>query len=415
MGQLKVEKPICLVSNEPLEVVLDLGKQPLGNGFMLEKSSPDQFYFQLTCGFSESSKLFQLIEQPSKNLMFHEFYAFETSTSKSMIEHFKSTGIELKKRYQINSSSDLVVEIGSNDGTFLEPFARSGQRHLGVEPAKGLAEIAQQKDIRVLNSFFDSKIATEIKSEHGSARLVFAANVMCHISEIFDVFLGVKLMMSDDGIFVFEDPYLGDVISKNSYDQIYDEHVFLFSAMAIDYLASLVGMELIHCERIVTHGGSMRFHVANRNVYAKDRSVREIIEEETRLGLDRVQTFLKFASSVANSKKIMKGELTRLAESGLVVSAYGATSKSTTIYNYVGIHEGLISQIYDNSPQKIGKFSPGAGIPIVNEKNFVSDRNDVIFLSAWNHSKEIIGRNPWFQIQGGKWLTHVPTVGYVDV
>ena len=158
----------------------------------------------------------------------------------------------------------------------------------------------------------------------------------------------------------------------------------------------------------------MRYHLAHKGKFARNPIVKYYIEQELQTGLDKIETYIKFGNEVEASKNQLKELLATLAEKGAAVSAYGATSKSTTIYNYAEIDENFISKIYDNSPSKIGRFSPGVGIPIVDEKNFRKDKNDVVFLSAWNHSKEIIDRNSWFTASGGKWLTHVPTVRFLD-
>ena len=181
----------CRVTRQPLEVVLDLGKQPLGNGFSKEKFPNNQYFFDLVCGFSEEGKLFQLVNQPERELMFHDSYAFSTSTSRTMVNHFKVTGQSLSKMYGIDSSRDFILEIGSNDGTFLQQFVTTKQRHLGVEPSSDLARIAQEKGVQTVNSFFDSTLSNSLRSDYGTAKLIFSANVMCHISEIFDVLQGV--------------------------------------------------------------------------------------------------------------------------------------------------------------------------------------------------------------------------------
>jgi methylation protein EvaC len=404
----------CRASGEPLEVVLDLGRQPLGNGFLTGERFQDENFFDLRCGFSESSYLFQLIEQPSAESMFHDDYAFITGTSRRMVEHFTSLAISLVDQLSLSDAHRLVVELGCNDGTFLAPFAERGIRQLGVEPSGNVAEMAQARGINVMREFFSPDVAESIKSTEGSASLVYSANVMCHINEISGVAEGIANLLAPGGVLIFEDPYLGDVIEKISYDQIYDEHVFLFSALSVQKIFEPHGLELIAVENLPVHGGSMRYTLAPAGVHAVTASVAEGLARETALGMRETSRYLEFAKRVQESAVALRDQLAQLHGSGASIAAYGATSKSTTVYNYADIGPDLISRVYDNTPTKIGKFTPGKHIPVVDEQLFLNEHPDVAYLGAWNHQKEIRSRNHTYAETGGRWLTHVPRVEFLE-
>jgi 2-polyprenyl-3-methyl-5-hydroxy-6-metoxy-1,4-benzoquinol methylase len=407
----KMEK--CRLTGSDLELVIDLGSQPLGNGFLNSSDSHTEYFFQLQCGFSEDSSLLQLITQPEPELMFHDSYAFFSSTSKGMQEHFSKVAEQIISQYSLKPEKDFIVEVGCNDGIFLKFFNEKKYKHVGIEPSGEVARIAQSKGINVINKFFDSKVAEALTSKHGKAKLIYAANVFCHIPEIRELLISIDILLDKNGLVIFEDPYLGDIVEKTSYDQIYDEHVYFFSALAVENIFKQINMELVDCEPILVHGGSMRYTLGRKGEHSVKRSVEKIKNQEMSQGLHLSRTFHTLSKKIAQSKIDLRSELAKLNANGIGVCAYGATSKSTTIYNYCGITPELVDVIFDNSPLKIGKLSPGMHIPIVDEKEFLSSKREIAFLGAWNHREEILRRNTEFTNRGGKWLTHVPSVSYL--
>ena len=404
----------CRLSASPLELVLDLGRQPLGNGFLLPANFSEEYFFSLQCGFSEDSRLFQLVEQPAPELMFHQDYAFFSGTSQRMKQHFAKFASDVIAKGFVKDTSSFIVELGSNDGIFLTHFAQKGISHLGVEPSGAVADVAEAHGITVTREFFDTRLAEQILAEYGPADVISAANVMCHIPDINELAKGIALLLKEDGVLIFEDPYLGDVIRLTSYDQIYDEHVFLFSALSVQSIFETVGMELIDLEPQSTHGGSMRYTLAKRGSRLVSPAVPEILNHELNQGLDKVETFIQFALRVKKSGDALLSKMQDLRSQGKTIAAYGATSKSTTIYNYAGIGPELIDYICDNTPLKQGKFSPGIHIPIFSEDRFRDTPPDYAFLAAWNHEIELRNHNKDFEENGGRWITHVPEVHILD-
>ncbi|TQE84016.1 class I SAM-dependent methyltransferase [Leptospira noguchii] len=400
----------CRVCNEPLQKILDLGRQPLGNGFLSEDKFKDEYFFQMEVGFSETSKMVQLLEQPKPEKMFHEEYAFFSSTSKYMEKHFREFADLILGSKFISKEKPFVVELGCNDGIMLKNFAQRNIDHLGIEPSKNVATIANQNGVKTISEFFDSDVAQKIVDKHGQADAFIAANVMCHIPDIKSVVKGIATLLKPTGVVMFEDPYLGDVVEKTSYDQIYDEHVFLFSALSIQYLFSLYDLELIDLLPQNTHGGSMRYVLAHKGVYPVHETVHTIVEKEKQRGLDKLETFVKFKENVEKSKIDLVKLLKEIKSQGKRVVGYAATSKSTTILNYCGIGPDLIDFISDTTPIKQGKFSPGVHIPVKAYSEFKSAFPEYAFLLAWNHSEEIMANEQAFIQSGGKWITHIPSV-----
>jgi len=354
--------------------------------------------------------MLQLIQQPLPEKMFHDHYAFFSSTSKVMTKHFEDFANQVLDSDYIEKISPFIVELGCNDGIMLKNFAELNIGHLGIEPSLNVAQEANKKGVRTVSEFFTEELAEIIVAKHGKADAFLAANVMCHIPDIIGVVKGIKKLLKPSGVVMFEDPYLGDIVNKISYDQIYDEHVFLFSALSIQYLFGLHGMELIDVLPQKTHGGSMRYVLAHKGVYLVKSSVDELILQEKLQGLDKISTFETFSRKVGQSKSELLALLKDLKSNGKTIAGYAATSKSTTILNYCGISSNLIEFICDTTPIKQGKFSPGMHIPVVPYEKFKTNPPDYAFIFAWNHMDEIMEKEKDFITLGGKWITHVPNV-----
>jgi methylation protein EvaC len=400
----------CRVSGKKLAPVIDLGRQPLGNGFLTENEFSQEYFFPMAAGFCEESKMFQLLEQPEPKKMFHDNYAFFSSTSKHMQTHFQKFAQDILKSPVLNNEKSFVVELGCNDGILLRQFSKKRIRHLGIEPSLNVAQIAASHGVNTISEFFGEELAGRILKKEGPADCFLSANVMCHIPDILGVARGIKRLLKPKGLLIFEDPYLGAMIRKTSYDQIYDEHVFLFSAHSVQTLFRKVGMDLISLEPQKTHGGSMRYTLAHEGVFPPDDRVQKVLDEEKNIGLDRLDGFRTFGNKVEKSKTDLLLLLSELKKKGKKVAGYAATSKSTTILNYCQIGPDLIRCIYDTTPIKHGKFSPGMHIPIRPYEEFVRQPPDYAFLFAWNHSEEIMAKEQGYMTHGGKWITHVPEV-----
>jgi SAM-dependent methyltransferase len=401
---------LCRVDKSSLTEVIDFGMQPLGNGFLDPGDFTKEYFFPMKVGFSEQSTMLQLLVQPEPEQMFHEQYAFYSSTSKFMMRHFREFAEQVIASGCLSKTDPFVVELGCNDGIMLQNFADRQIRHLGIEPSLNVAQEANRKGIRTCSEFFNEDLAERIVGEHGQADAFLAANVMCHIPDIASVVKGISRLLKPGGIVMFEDPYLGDVISKTSYDQIYDEHVFLFSALSIRHLFETHEMELVDLQPQKTHGGSMRYVLAHRGARAVKKPVEEILAREKEQGLDQLETFRQFGKNVERSREQLVSLLTGLKREGKKVAGYAATSKSTTILNYCGIGPDLIEYICDTTPIKQGKFSPGMHIPVVPYERFEKEPPDYAFLFAWNHAEEIMAKESGYVAAGGKWIVHVPEV-----
>tara|TARA_S200000501_G_C20818950_1_gene741900 strand:+ start:338 stop:1561 length:1224 start_codon:yes stop_codon:yes gene_type:complete len=399
--------PKCLVCSSPITTFVDFGDMPIANDFSKKQDTKGDYLFRMQVGFCENCYMVQLLEQPDREKMFHENYAFFASTSSYMVEHFKRFSESVTTKLNLNRNS-LVVELGSNDGIMLQHFKNADIGCLGVEPSENVAEKAREKGIEVISEFFDLDLAKSISNSHRKADAILGANVFCHIPYINSVYEGVKALLDKDGIFSFEDPYIGDILQKSSFDQIYDEHVFLYSAHSVKELGEIHGLELIEVEYQITHGGSMRYTLAHKGAKEVGESVTHLLMKEEKLGLNTNQAYKEFSVNVDKIKNDLIKLLLDLKEKGKKVVGYGATSKSTTVTNYFGITPDLVSAIYDTTPTKHNTFSPGAKIPVLPYEEFRESDPDYVLLFAWNHAEEIMKKEKDFVRGDRKWIVYVP-------
>jgi len=322
----------CKILGTPLKPFMSFGKMPIANGFLKKKDFNKEFFFNMEVGFSEKCSLFQLMDHPTPYQMFNKKYPFFTSSSKFMTKHFEQFSNFLKKNYIKNNSK--IIEIGSNDGTFLKNFKNSNLEYVGFEPSGNVASIANKNGINTINAFFGKNSLKLIKSFKNKTNLIFAANVICHIPNLIEVIETIDELLTSDGVFIFEEPYMGSMFKKVSYDQIYDEHIFMFSATSVKKIFNLFDFELIDIFKQQTHGGSMRYVVARKNKIKVSNNVKRILDNEKVNNLDNIESCLLFKKNCENSKKKLNSKINKIHNAGKRIVGYAATSKSTTILNY---------------------------------------------------------------------------------
>jgi len=403
----------CLVCETQIEEFINFGQQPIANGFLTENQFNSEYFFNMRMGFCPKCNMTQLFEQPDREQMFHKNYAFFSSTSTYMKEHFKKFANDIISLQSLTKDS-FIVEIGCNDGIMIQNFMQQNIKHLGVEPSKNVAKIAKDNGINITTEFFDAKLSEQTIAKYGKADAILSANVICHIPYILSIFEGIEKLLKDDGIFVFEDPYAGDIIQKSSFDQIYDEHTFLFSVMSITFLANKYNLEVINTQPQITHGGSMRYTLAHKGKKTISDNVNKQLDKERSIRLNDIKAYKQFTNDVLIVKNDLIELLDKLQNENKKVVGYGATSKSTTVINFFGITTNHIECIYDTTPTKHNKFSPGVHIPIKPYEEFRNSKPDYILLFAWNHAKEIMEKEKeYIKTNNVQWILYVPNVSII--
>lgn len=392
------------------EQFIDLGKQPLANGFLTEDQFKDEYFYNLSYSFDTETKLIKQDTLVNPGSMFNDSYPYHTSGSETMTHHFKSIASQL-------TTTGKILEIGSNDGAFITNV-RANEK-VAIEPCGNFAKITNDAGIKTYTSFFNTQTAFEIYKNHGKFDTIYSANCFCHIPDIEEAFYSISTLLKDDGTFIIEDPSLIDMMLRTSYSQLYDEHVSLFSVIALEKLLAKYGLSIFKVEHLDVHGGSNRIYCIKTGLKPKNisdgelNSVNKFKSIELYYGLDKLDTYMLFGERVANSKKLLVDLLTEQKDQGKKIISYGATSKSTTTYNYCNIGPELIDYITDITPAKQGKFSPGKHIPVISPEEGLNDTIDTIYLSAWNFTKEIMNKEVKFKDK--IWITNVPTVKIIKV
>lgn len=398
---------IC--SDATVRPFLDLGPMPIANAFItFEQLSQTEYTFRLQAGFCESCLMVQLVDPVDPKMLFHDHYAYFSSISKVMDRHFAQLAATIGDTVLYDEHLP-VVEIGSNDGILLQKIAEMTPKTIGIEPSTNVANTAREKGLNIMTDFFTPDLAGRITAEHGPAQVVVGANVLCHIPDLNGMLRALDTLLDDEGVFIFEDPYLMDILTQLAYDQIYDEHVYYFSVLSLRRLFQEHGLRIFHVESMPVHGGSMRIYgCRSGSSRLTGSSVTDQIAAELEYGLDTLTTYLDFAERVEQSRVSLTKLLHKLHGNGKRLVGYAASSKGTVILNFCGIGPDMLEYICDNTPSKQGLFTPGTHIPIVPIEMFTEDYPDYSFVLAWNHLQEIMTKEQDYRSQGGKFISHIP-------
>ena len=386
---------------------LDLGKQPIANKFLKEDEIKDEFFFDLKVVFDEETKLVSMKDFVKPEMMFNEDYKYNTSLSTPMVNHFRETAIMLDERF----NPDRILEIGSNDGPFITNFEK--EQSFCVEPCDNFAKITEDMGYKTRTEFWTTELSEEIKKVDGEMDLIYSANCICHIQDLDDCFSAVANLLSDKGVFVFEDPSLLRMLERGSYDQIYDEHAHVFSVTALDNILKKNGLIIFDVDNLSVHGGSNRIYAKKPNIPSDNtitENVYDNLREEESFGVGNFETYEIFAERVKDSKDELVRCLGNLRHNGKKIISIGATSKSTTVFNYCGIDDTLIDCITDTTPDKQGLLAPGSHIPVVDRESVDLNKYDYAFLGAWNFKEVIANKESDFVKNGGQFITHVPEI-----
>lgn len=370
--------------SERLTPILSLGDHPLANAL---KKRPDQEEprYPLTLLFCSDCSLSQIKETINKELLFNN-YVWVTGTS-SAAQRFAYTFFHHISQITLLEKSDLVVEIASNDGTFLKPFIENGFNGIGVDPAKNIADIANGKGIRTLHAFWNEEVAKNIVTEYGNAKLVFGRNVIAHVSELHNVVSGINLCLADEGIGAIEFHYAGNILEQLQYDAIYHEHLCYFSMKSFQFLLGQHKLHPFHAELSPISGGAYIVYFGKQRE-RQTEAYSMLVERENRLSVNALPSWKSFAVCCDDhreqSRKIV-GTFSKKSRVG-----FGASARSSTYLNFCRFTDSDIDAIIDNNDLKQGLYTPGSSIGIVTLEQGLARKPEVIFVLAWNFKEEIV-------------------------
>lgn len=399
----------CGSSN--LLLFLQLGPTPAPNGFLKahDRHKAEKFYPLDVC-FCQDCGLVQLAHVVSPKIMFKN-YVYIPSTSETMRNHFSGLASDAIKKAGAKEN-DLVVDIGSNDGTLLKSFKSHGMKILGIDPAENLVKKANHEGVNTVCALFTNKIAKEVKKKYGKAKIITGTNVVAHVHDLDDFLEGIKTLLSDDGFFICEFPYLIGLLKGVEFDTIYQEHLSYFSISPFYKLLTRHGLTLVDVQRLAIHGGSVRVFVSKKPIKQSMR-VKELLKLEEKEGILKPETYLKFRRKVDKVRHELVQLLWGLRMKNKSVVGYGASAKGNIILNYCRIGPETLDYVVDSIPYKQGKFTPGMHIPIFPEEKLLKDQPDYTLLLAWNFADEIIKKQAEYRKRGGKFILALPKLTIV--
>jgi len=345
-----------------------------------------------------------------KKVLFPPEYPYTSGTTKILRDNFAELYRETKTLIEIGPQ-DLVVDIGSNDGTLLSNFVQGGHRVRGIEPTD-MGNLANERGISTLVSFFDRDAAETTRKEFGPAAVITATNVFAHIEDVHAIVESIVSLMREDGLFISESHYLISLIETLQYDTVYHEHLRYYSLHSLRYLLEMHGLELVHAKRIPTHGGSIRVYAGLKGKHQVRSTVEDLLSEETRVGYGE-QALARFRERVVGSKLELMHLLNGIKQQGGRVYAIGAPSRASTLVNYIGLDDGIVDCVLEVSgSHKVGKYMPGTMIPVLEEAKLFEDQPEYAMLLSWHIAEELI---PKLQKKGyhGRFIIPLPAPSVV--
>jgi SAM-dependent methyltransferase len=383
---------------------LDLGIHPLANSYLKKNElKKKESKYRLKVIFNKKNYLVRVSSKFSSKKMFGNDYPYRSSMSQTMVRSFAT----LAKKLRV-SQKTKILEIGSNDGAFAFNFNK--KKIICVEPCTNLAKITKKKGYKTYNEYWNLSLSKKICNENGKVDIIFSSNTLSHIKNLDDVFRSINHILNESGILIIEDPSLAECIKKNTYDQFYNEHIYVFSFTSLNLILAKHNLIIFHIENIKTHGGSIRYYI-RKKTNSKLKIGKNVFKQkvyEKKLNISKLKTYIKFAERVNKSKIKFINIIKDLKKRNKRIIGYGATAKSCTILNFCKINHKYIDYFIDTTPEKQNKYTPGTHIPIVKNVKNINPSETVFYLGAWNFLEEIILKEKKFIIKGGKFLIHTP-------
>jgi 2-polyprenyl-3-methyl-5-hydroxy-6-metoxy-1,4-benzoquinol methylase len=400
------------------------GKKKLTNVFHLEPSPlPDVYVpktqvkhkqpiFPLDLMLCKSCGQVQLDEVVYPEVIYKD-YIYETVNSVGLVKHFEDFAADVMEIIKPNKGA-LIVDIGSNDGTLLKIFKKSGMKVLGIDPAPAIARKASGQGIETIPKYFTQNVAKQIRQKYGLASVICANNILANVDDMDEITEGIKTILSPEGIFVFESFYFPDQMKKMMFDFIYQEHLSCLTVKPVQTYFVKHGMELIDVRHIATKGGSVRYMVQLAGgSKCRKSSVAEMIRDEGRGGFHQPQVYRLFQKKVNLAKLKLTVLLNKLLIQGKIIAGYGASAATTTLIYHFKL-QNAIRFILDDNENRHKLYSPGCHIPVVSKASIPTIKPDYILILAWRYVEQIVARNQEFLQNGGKFIVPLPKLKIIS-
>lgn len=374
--------------SEDLSLVIDLGEQPWCNNFLTKAEIGKEPFYPLHVMFCHHCHTAQLDYTVKKEIMFGN-HTYLSGVTKSLSYHFKKISEEVQERFNPDSKTLSILDIGSNDGTQLRHYQELGWDVLGVESSVTTAQIAVNAGVPTLNVFFNLDV---MKGLQRKFNIINAAGVFFHLEELHSVTKAIKFGLEKDGVFVVQFLYMKSIMENDAFDQIYHEHLLYYTLETIQLLLSKHDLELFDAYLSPMHGGQMIGFVSHPCMRQKTERLAKLIKDEKDTNCNSIAAYHAFSERIKQMRIDNLTYLQKAKNSGKKIFGMGAPVKGNTLLNYFKIGSNLIDCLLEKNTLRKGLYSPGMHIPILIEEE-VSEIPDIYYVLAWNFKKEILENN----------------------
>lgn len=413
-SDLVYKRNVCrLCNSSDLALALPLKPSALADEFLplsmsekVQPSYPLELFLCNDCGFS------QLVDIVIPKAIYLE-YTYETVSSLGLVDHFNKYAKDVTAELKPNKG-DLVIDIGSNDGSLLRGFKNQSCKVLGVDPAREIAKKATESGIETLPEFFTMQLAKSITGSHGKAKIITANNIYANVDDLESITLAIRELLADDGVFVFESFYALDWIKNMVFDFMYHEHLSYFSVKPLKQFFDRLDMQLFDVWPVTTKGGSIRCFIQKKTGTRPVKpSVENFIDEELKFGLHKLATYRTFEKEINFRKKAVLNFIDPLIAQGKTIAGFGASATTTTLLHHFESNK-QVSFIVDDFKVKQNTLSPGHHIPVYSPEALYERNPDYVFIFAWRYAKPIIAKHQRYLDQGGKFIVPLPDLKIID-
>ena len=377
----------CKSCKSETTIIHDFGKLPLANSL---GDKPANFKkYNLALVLCKSCLLVQTKHNLKKEIIFHKEYPYLSSTSKSSLDLYKNFVIKLCKKF--DSKKKFIIEIGSNDGYLLQYFKEKKTNLLGIEPSKFAAKIANAKGVTTINNFFSYDLSHKIVTKYKKADILIANNVFAHIENLNDFIKGMENILSDKGILIIEFQYLCKVVEDGLYDNIYHEHYLYYTLHSIIEVLKRYKLDVFDCEKINTHGGSLRIYVMkSNNNKIKTKRMKDILKDEIKKNVKKIKYYKNISKNIYQKINHIKLFFKNIKKTNKHIAGFGAAAKTSSVLNFCNVDFKTIDLLFDKSKTKQNKFLSGTGIKIIEPSKIKINKYDVVVIFIWNLKDEVL-------------------------